>query len=209
MSNEKVRVTVLDPSGSTERQVGIPTSWTVERFIREFTRKLNFPNTDKHGNLISYEAVLKRTGDILDPMDTIKQAGIQEGDVIRLRLKQEGGGFDFNLLLKNFFESSLSEHAIIPDYLLERLMTLAEREDVFYQKRIAIFYLFGIYAILIVSTLTIIFLEGFHIYGFDIDDVLLKWLGVSILGEVAGLAVLVYGSLFKEGSKIKNEKHLE
>jgi len=30
MSNEKVRVTVLDPSGSNERQVGIPTSWTVE-----------------------------------------------------------------------------------------------------------------------------------------------------------------------------------
>jgi len=91
MSNEKVRVTVLDPSGSNERQVGIPTSWTVERFIREFTRKLNLPNTDEHGNLVSYEAVLKRTGNMLDPQKTIQQADIQEGDIIRLRTRQEGG----------------------------------------------------------------------------------------------------------------------
>lgn len=199
----KVKVTVLDPSGSRDIPVGIPIDWTVDRFISEFKRKLGLPAAN-------YTAELKRTNSILDPQDTITQAGIQEGDVIRLRHEVKGGGsFDFNLLLKNFFESSLSEHAIIPDYLLERLIALAEREDIFYQKRIAIFYLFGIYAILIVSTLTIIFFEGFHIYGFDIDDELLKWLGVSILGEVAGLAVLVYGSLFKGGSKIKNEKPLE
>ena len=99
----------------------------------------------------------------------------------------------------------MSEHPTIPNHLLERLINLVDREDIFYQKRIAIFYLFTIYAILIVSTLTIIFLEGFHLYGFDIDDGLLKWLGVSILGEVAGLAVLVYGSLFKGGKHYKEE----
>lgn len=91
MSNEKVRVTVLDPSGSNERQVGIPTSWTVERFIREFSRKLNLPSTDEHSNLVSYEAVLKRTGNMIDPQKTVQQSDIQEGDIIRLRARQEGG----------------------------------------------------------------------------------------------------------------------
>jgi|LGVF01.2.fsa_nt_gb hypothetical protein len=282
-----------------------------------------------------YEAVLMRTGNMLYPQETIQQADIQEGDIIRLRARQEGGCFpagtevmissdetifiedlkpgdivlswsaqtgtihtskvkrlykgycksyyaindrlsvtgthllyangfwkraaDLNIkdilktpdgeiivedlkiqhrsiivynleieenktffaegilvhnleeklkyddLLKDSLKSSLSEHASIPNYLLERLITLVEREDISYQKRIAIFYLFAIYAILIVSTLTIIFLEGFHLYGFDIDDGLLKWLGVSILGEVAGLAVHVYGSLFKGGKHYNKE----
>jgi hypothetical protein len=89
---EKVRVTVLDPSGSNERKVGIPISWTVERFIREFSRKLNLPNADEHNQLVSYEAVLKRTGNMLDPQKTIQEGDIQEGDIIRLRARQEGGG---------------------------------------------------------------------------------------------------------------------
>jgi hypothetical protein len=49
------------------------------------------PSTDEHSNLVSYEAVLKRTGNMLDPQKTIQQADIQEGDIIRLRARQEGG----------------------------------------------------------------------------------------------------------------------
>ena len=91
MPEERVKVTVLDPSGATERQVGVPTSWTVERFTREFSKKLNLPNTDERGNLVSYEAVLKRTGNMLDPQRTVRESDIQEGDIIRLRTRQEGG----------------------------------------------------------------------------------------------------------------------
>jgi len=91
MPEEKVRVQVLDPTGSSERRVGVPVNWTVERFIREYARRLNLPTVDERGNLVSYEAVLKRTGEILDPQKTIQQAGIQEGDIIRLRARQEGG----------------------------------------------------------------------------------------------------------------------
>lgn len=81
----KVKVTVLDPSGSRDIPVGIPIDWTVDRFITEFKRKLGLSAA------ANYTAELKRTNSILDPMDTIKQAGIQEGDVIRLRHEVKGG----------------------------------------------------------------------------------------------------------------------
>ena len=82
---EKVKVTVLDPSGSRDIPVGIPVDWTVERFISEFKRKLGLPAE------ANYTAELKRTNSVLDPRDTIKQAGIQESDVIRLRHEVKGG----------------------------------------------------------------------------------------------------------------------
>ena len=81
----KVKVTVLDPSGSREIPVGVPVEWTVDRFISEFTKKLGLPAA------VNYKAVLKRTNTILDPQDTINRAGIQEGDVIRLEHQVVGG----------------------------------------------------------------------------------------------------------------------
>ena len=82
---EKVKVTVLDPSGSRDIPVGIPIDWTVDRFISEFKKKLGLPAG------ANYTAELKRTNSLLDPMDTINRAGIQEGDVIRLRHEVKGG----------------------------------------------------------------------------------------------------------------------
>lgn len=81
----KVKVTVLDPTGSKEVPVGVPVEWTVDRFISEFTKKLGLSGA------ANYTAELKRTNSILDPQDTINRAGIQEGDVIRLRHKVIGG----------------------------------------------------------------------------------------------------------------------
>lgn len=323
----KVKVTVLDEMGSKEAHVDIPTNWTVERFIEVLLNKLNLPIVNSHFATTTYEAVLIRTERILNPQETIQQAKVQDGDIVRLRTRQEGGcllagtkvaisldktisiedikpghfvlswssqksiienskvkqlykgscksyylindklpvtgthlfycngvwkqaselnigdilkttdgeqliekikllhksAIVYNLeieenktffaegilvhnlteklkygdLLKESLKSSLSEHKTIPEHLFKRIETLEEREDITDQKKLAIKYLFTIYSVLIFSTLAIIFLEGFHLYGFDIDDGLLKWIGMSILGEVAGLVGLVYGSLFK------------
>ena len=152
----------------------------------------------------------------ISPDDTIGSANIMDGDVVEMdgdvveRIPDPARGdfpavtkinlagtLKYGALLKYFLGSSVSGHLRISNNSLKMLKTLEEREEISYQKRIAIFFSFGAYAILIVSTIIIIFLEGFHRYGFDIDDGLLKWLGITILGEVAGLAGLVYGSLFK------------
>lgn len=85
MTGNKIKVTVLDSVGSKEVPVGIPPTWTVERFVSEFKKKLNYP-ADAH-----YCAELKRTNSILNPQDSIENAGVQEGDVIRLRHQPLGG----------------------------------------------------------------------------------------------------------------------
>lgn len=58
-------------------------------------------------------------------------------------------------------------------------------------------FLFRAYGFLILATMTIIFLQGFHAWGFALDPDFLWWLGIAVLGEVSGLAALVYGFFFR------------
>ena len=57
--------------------------------------------------------------------------------------------------------------------------------------------LLRIYAGLIAATIIIFILQGFKLWGFNLPENLLHWLGGAALGEVGGLAALVYGSLFR------------
>jgi len=61
----------------------------------------------------------------------------------------------------------------------------------------AVNFLVIAYGGLLASTVIIIFLQGFQLWGFNLDQDFLNWLGVATVGEVAGLAALVYGALFR------------
>lgn len=91
MMERKVKIKVIDPDASQEVEVGVSPAWKIEKFVNEVARKLNIPFVDDNGNPVSYEAFSKRTNTLLDPYETVQQADIQEGDVIRLRAIQEGG----------------------------------------------------------------------------------------------------------------------
>ena len=73
----------------------------------------------------------------------------------------------------------------------EAMSTIALRER-------AASFLFKAYAGLLASTVLIIFLQGFHLWGFHLEAGFLHWLGAATIGEVAGLAALVYGALFRK-----------
>jgi len=79
----KILVTIL-PSGKSY-YVGIPTNWTVEKFLIGFKRKIN--KNDEAPML----ATLKRDGKELDPTSTFRGEGIIDGDVILLREHVVGG----------------------------------------------------------------------------------------------------------------------
>jgi hypothetical protein len=91
-----------------------------------------------------------------------------------------------------------STEVLSPKEFVERVevfsvLTLRDRATTF---------LFRIYTALIITTLGIFLLQGFHLWGFNLDLSLLHWLGGAVIGEVAGLAVMVYGFLFqKENGK--------
>lgn len=84
--------------------------------------------------------------------------------------------------------------ALTPKEFIEReeaLSTIAMREK-------AVTFLFWAYGGLLASTVIIIFFQGFHLWGFSLESGFLKWLGGATIGEVAGLAALVYGALFRK-----------
>lgn len=76
----------------------------------------------------------------------------------------------------------------------EALSAIAQREK-------AVRFLFWAYGGLLVFTGAVILLQGFGWGGFKMEAKFLIWLGGATIGEVAGLAALVYGSLFKHRDK--------
>ena len=84
----------------------------------------------------------------------------------------------------------------------EKLTTreIIERETAFHTmalQRLSVKFLFVAYGGLLASTMVVIFLQGFRFWGFSLDQKFLNWLGGAAIGEIAGLAALVYGALFK------------
>jgi hypothetical protein len=41
-------------------------------------------------------------------------------------------------------------------------------------------------------------LQGFKLWKFDLSQATLNWLGGATIGEIGGLAAMVYGSLFRK-----------
>jgi hypothetical protein len=64
------------------------------------------------------------------------------------------------------------------------------------QEQIVVFLLWA-YGFLLVATMGIFFLEGFHVCRFSLDVALLKWLGGATVGEIGGLLVLTIRASFK------------
>jgi hypothetical protein len=57
--------------------------------------------------------------------------------------------------------------------------------------------LLGTYGFLVVCTMALFFLQGFHAWGFTLDPVLLKGLSVSTVGEIGVLLISLLRASFK------------
>lgn len=60
----------------------------------------------------------------------------------------------------------------------------------------ALTFLIYAYSFLLVSTMIIIFFQGFKLFGFNLDLDFLKWLGAVTVGEVTGMIIMIIGALF-------------
>jgi hypothetical protein len=64
-------------------------------------------------------------------------------------------------------------------------------------QRLIIRFLLWAYGFLLVVTMGIFVLQGFKLWGFQLDSGLMKWLGGATLGEIGGLLTLTFGAVFK------------
>jgi hypothetical protein len=58
-------------------------------------------------------------------------------------------------------------------------------------------FLLGAYGISLAATLGIFLLQGFHVWGFNLDHDFVQWLGVATVGQVLGLLVLGLRAVFR------------
>lgn len=55
-----------------------------------------------------------------------------------------------------------------------------------------------LYAFMVVCTLTIYFFQGFHLWGFNLSQRSLDWLGIATIGEIGGFIAAILSSIFRK-----------
>jgi hypothetical protein len=58
-------------------------------------------------------------------------------------------------------------------------------------------FLLSAYGFLLVTTVALIFIQGFRPYGFHLPDGFMNWLGGAVIGEIGGLLGMTFGYFFK------------
>ena len=80
-----IRMRVSDISGSRVNEVEAPDDVAVNRLLVVLIERLNLPLNSPDGQLMSYKLHHRRTGSQLLDNQTLAQAGVQDGDELRLQ----------------------------------------------------------------------------------------------------------------------------
>jgi uncharacterized ubiquitin-like protein YukD len=80
-----ITVQVWDATGSKRQDVELPDDAPVNRILVVLIEKMKLPRQSPDGQLMSYKFHHKASGRQLLDGQTLKDAGVQEGDVLRLQ----------------------------------------------------------------------------------------------------------------------------
>lgn len=80
----KVNVVIVDATGNKEQKVGLPDDIKVGVIMVKLIEKIKMPSVGPDGNPISYKFINKATGKQLLETQTLSEASIKDGDVLRL-----------------------------------------------------------------------------------------------------------------------------
>lgn len=81
----KVNVVIVDATGNKEQKVGLPDDIKCGIIMVKLIEKIKLPSVGPDGNPISYKFIHKVTGRQLLETQTLGEAGIKDGDVLRLQ----------------------------------------------------------------------------------------------------------------------------
>ncbi len=89
----KVNVIIVDATGNKEQKVGLPDDIKCGIIMVKLVEKIKLPSVGPDGNPISYKFIHKVTGRQLLESQTLGEAGIRDGDVLRLQPEITAGAF--------------------------------------------------------------------------------------------------------------------
>ena len=89
----KVNVIIVDATGNKEQKVGLPDDVKCGIIMVKLVEKIRLPLVGPDGNPISYKFIHKVTGRQLLESQTLGEAGVKDGDVLRLQPEITAGAF--------------------------------------------------------------------------------------------------------------------
>ena len=81
----KVTVTVMDTTGSKEQKASLPDDAPVSRILAKLVQLMKLPVTGPDGQPMSYKFHHKASGKQRQDDQTLAEAGVKDGDVLRLQ----------------------------------------------------------------------------------------------------------------------------
>ena len=81
----KVNVVVMDTTGNKEQKASLPDDAPVGRILAKLVQMMKLPATGPDGQPMSYKFHHKASGKQLTDEQTLADAGVQDGDVLRLQ----------------------------------------------------------------------------------------------------------------------------
>jgi len=81
----KVNVTIIDVTGNKEKKASLPDDAPVRRIVAKLVQMMQLPTTDPSGQPMNYKFHHKSSGKQLTDDQTLSQAGVKDGDVLRLQ----------------------------------------------------------------------------------------------------------------------------
>ncbi len=81
----QVNVVIVDATGNKEQKVGLPDDVKVGIIMVKLVEKMRLPSLGPDGSPISYKFIHKVSGRQLLEAQTLAEAGIADGEVLRLQ----------------------------------------------------------------------------------------------------------------------------
>jgi hypothetical protein len=79
-----VDITVVDATGNKTEEASVPPAVASGRIIAKLVELLELPSLGPDGQPLSYKFHHKQTGRQIGDHETLEQAGVRDGDVLRL-----------------------------------------------------------------------------------------------------------------------------
>lgn len=81
----KVNVSIVDVTGNKEQQAALPNDAPVRRIMAKLVQMMNLPSVGPDGQPMSYKFIHKVSGKQLTDDQTLNEAEVKDGDVLRIQ----------------------------------------------------------------------------------------------------------------------------
>lgn len=76
-------IVVIDATGSRTEEASVPSNVPAGRILAKLVELLELPGVGPDGSVLHYEFHHERTGREIDPTQSLGEAGVEDGDVLR------------------------------------------------------------------------------------------------------------------------------